>query len=167
MNSQFHFNVAELQKELYLLQTILAAKENTQSLNTPSHDDTFNETATKSLILIAVFLRKLNEQTDADTNEKKRQQKEEILRIFNNSKCGTILMTNKEGKDEKQIISFLSLCHKVIHAYTYHYASSITMTGENPNNSKEEKWEVTFDINQFAEITLLILKKIQAYDANS
>ena len=166
MNSQFYFNSAELRKEIYLLQAILAAKENTQSLNTPSHHDTLNETATKSLILIAVFMRKLNEQTDADTNEKKRQQKEEILSIFDDRKCGTIMMTNKEGKKEKQTIYFLPLCHKVIHAYNYHYASSITMTGENPNNSKEEKWEVTFDINQFAQITLLILEKIQAYYAN-
>ena len=182
MNSQFHFNVAELRKELYLLQSILAAKENTQSLNTPSHHDTLNETATKSLILIAVFMRKLNEQALAqtavfmgkldkkeftDTDREKRQQNQEILDIFDDKKCGTIMMTNKEGEKEKETISFLPLCHKIIHAYTYHYGSSVTMTGENPSNKMEAQWEATFDINQFAEITLLILEKIQAYDANS
>ena len=166
MNAQFHFNSAELHKEIYLLQAILAAKENMQSLNTPFHHDTLNETATKSLILIAVFLRKLNEQTLADKNEEKRKQKEDILHIFDKSKCGTILMTNKEGKKKQQRNSFLPLCHKVIHAYTYHYASSITMTGENPSNKREARWEATFHINQFAEITLLILEKIQAYYAN-
>ena len=187
MNAQFQFNRAELQKELYLLQTILAPKENTQSLNTPSHHDTLNETATKSLILIAVFMRKLREQTFADTavlmsklkgeeeftgiDEEKRQKNQEILDIFDDKKCGTIIvtsiMTSKESEKKEEKISFLQLCHKVIHAHTYHYASCITMTGENPNNETETKWEVTFDINQFAEITLLILEKIQAYYANS
>ena len=193
MNSQFHFNSAELQKELYLLQAILAPKENKQSLNTPSHHDTLkNETATKSLILIAVFMRKLNEksfadrdvfvekifkkQTLTDTEEEKRQQNEEIISIFDEKKCGTIIVTSimtskegekKESEKKERKISFLQLCNKVIHAYTYHYAYSITMTGENPNNETETKWKVTFDINQFAEITLLILEKIQVYYANS
>ena len=167
MNAQFHFNVAELQKELYLLQSILAAKENTQPLNTPSHHDTLNETATKSLILIAIFMRKLDEQIFADTNEKKHKQRVEFTSIFDDKKCGTIIMTSKEGKKKQQSNSFLQLCHKVIHAYTYDYASSVTMTGENPKNETEAKWKVTFDINQFAEITLLILEKIQAYYANS